>query len=872
MSLNVIGLISGGKDSLFCLAHCIQNGHKVVALANLCPHKEASQNDLQEGVDLDSFMYQTVGHTIIPLYSEALCLPLYRRATIGRAIQTGKDYSTTEALGNHNSAALNQSEASGGMMQDETEDMYLLLQEVVRQHPEANAVSAGAILSTYQRTRVESVAVRLGLIPLAYLWQYPALPAPNGWEDTLTSLLDHMYSAGCDARIIKIASGGIRSDLLFANVADTTTRSRLVSGLSQFHLDPGQESALRGAVLGEGGEYETLALDGPGILWKRRIEVVCTGSHDAEGGISYAHFGISKIVDKVENHDNDIPIPTQLDLRFVAIFGDLLKDSDSTQLSSGQKQPSLHTSNSPIYPQNPSFIMTLTSIQVSNLVSHQPGDAATQFLNIVSTLSDRLQTMASTSELSPTLKAVLQQYLGKSRALIRRTISTTLLLRSIDSFASVNNIYNSQLWPQGLPNPPARVTIAAPLPDGVEVVLSLIIDLRDDPRESKGLHVQSRSYWAPANIGPYSQAISSSITCGNLLTPVEAVHMAGQIPLIPASMELADGTFAYQAVLALQHLWRVGQERGVDFWVGAGVAYLPQGEAAETIRKAREAARIWHLGHSVDEKGINCSQLTPDAHHDDNEDGEMDIWHLQHNHGFLASSSEMTIGNHLHVLPNYDIFEQTPMSTYETQHSTSPTFIAAEVTDLPRHALIEWWSTGLAGLASRAGREHCKTFTVSKKEEHKAWTVHGVLIEYHNLKDSATTDGHGGEASSNSEAESDTSIDGMTAFITLTIGADAKLDTVPKTQEEILNVLSSSSGSSITTVSSQWRYDVVTAHSLMSLSSNPETRKALETVPILQQANLVPCYHVWASTDPDDEECVQEVAVAVIMRIDTFRV
>ena len=35
--LNVIALVSGGKDSFFSLLHCLANGHRVVALANLYP-------------------------------------------------------------------------------------------------------------------------------------------------------------------------------------------------------------------------------------------------------------------------------------------------------------------------------------------------------------------------------------------------------------------------------------------------------------------------------------------------------------------------------------------------------------------------------------------------------------------------------------------------------------------------------------------------------------------------------------------------------------------------------------------------------------------------------------------------------------------
>ena len=46
-SLNVIALISGGKDSFFSLLHCIENGHRIVALANLFPQDEKTPNSLQ---------------------------------------------------------------------------------------------------------------------------------------------------------------------------------------------------------------------------------------------------------------------------------------------------------------------------------------------------------------------------------------------------------------------------------------------------------------------------------------------------------------------------------------------------------------------------------------------------------------------------------------------------------------------------------------------------------------------------------------------------------------------------------------------------------------------------------------------------------
>ena len=60
--------------------------------------------------ELDSYMYQTVGHHAIDLYAEAMGLPLYRRTIQGQSKVTGHDYTPTE--------------------NDEVEDLYQLLLEV----------------------------------------------------------------------------------------------------------------------------------------------------------------------------------------------------------------------------------------------------------------------------------------------------------------------------------------------------------------------------------------------------------------------------------------------------------------------------------------------------------------------------------------------------------------------------------------------------------------------------------------------------------------------------------------------------------------------------------------------------------------------
>ena len=265
-SLNVIALISGGKDSLFSILHCQANGHRVVALANLHPGPLPNG----EEQDTNSYMYQTVGHSVVPLYSQALDLPLYRRQITGTAVDSNRDYaapltssSSQQTHGQKQKIDLEDGEEIVEQ-DDETEDLVPLLKRVMQAHPTANAISTGAILSTYQRTRVESVALRLGLTPLAYLWQYPLLPPCEQ-----SALLRDMRAVGQQAIIIKTASGGLDSSFLGLDVAGGPAAvARLSKAMGMFGDEVGA-----GAILGEGGEFETLAGFAPVPRGKNRSGV-----------------------------------------------------------------------------------------------------------------------------------------------------------------------------------------------------------------------------------------------------------------------------------------------------------------------------------------------------------------------------------------------------------------------------------------------------------------------------------------------------------------------------------------------------------------------------------------------------------------------
>ncbi|XP_049681084.1 diphthine--ammonia ligase isoform X1 [Accipiter gentilis] len=242
--MRVVALISGGKDSCYNMMQCVAAGHQIVALANLRPAENTGQTD-----ELDSYMYQTVGHHAIDLYADALDLPLYRGFIKGTSVNTGRVYTTCQ--------------------QDEVEDLYHLM-KLVKDKEGVEGVSVGAILSDYQRVRVEDVCRRLNLQPLAYLWRRKQ-----------EILLKEIISSNIQAIIIKVAAFGLDPD------------KHLGKTLDQMEPDLLELSEKYGVhVCGEGGEYETFTLDCP--LFKKKIAVdsakVVVHSADAFAPVAYLRF------------------------------------------------------------------------------------------------------------------------------------------------------------------------------------------------------------------------------------------------------------------------------------------------------------------------------------------------------------------------------------------------------------------------------------------------------------------------------------------------------------------------------------------------------------------------------------------------------
>ncbi|CEJ94993.1 hypothetical protein VHEMI10497 [[Torrubiella] hemipterigena] len=646
-SLNVIALISGGKDSFYSLLHCLENGHRVVALANLFPPRSESESYetevIEPGVeltrsnvtgkddgrgeehDLNSFMYQTVGHEIIPLYAQATGLPLYRQCIRGGAAQHERDYSYNPHIENA----------------DETESMIPLLQTIMKRHPEANALCSGAILSTYQRTRVESIAQRLGLTPLAYLWKYTALPFDVSKSNEAQLLVD-MADAGLEARIIKVASAGLDESYLWQTASSQEGSEKIKSALRKF-------GAVEGAALGEGGEFETLVVKGPVPLFKKHIVVPETGRkiiHEG-GGSTWVMLDGAHLSDKEPSASNQSCVrqPKLLDAKFEQIQNDLVSGKDSNARA-GSYTAKLRSS------------VQVTELDDIRHMSFFAGEAdVVQTIDEeTSLLVDQIRAQLMNGELNP-----------------NQMTTVIIVLRRMSDFPAINAKYG-ELFSQ--PNPPSRVTISCGdlLPERRNIMIHITIPRKPGDSARDGLHVQSRSHWAPANIGPYSQSIGISSASGS--SGLKATYVAGQIPLLPASMQLPTQTatsLELQITLSLQHLWRIGLDRRIQTWTSA-VAYFARSASKDEMKsKAKLARRAWQTIHELQED-------------EEEDEGGPDLWDLKYNPEYisLANTGQQASNKHL---PDFDIFS---LSQQNELQSCIPPVFAVEVEELPRQSAVEW--------------------------------------------------------------------------------------------------------------------------------------------------------------------------------------
>ncbi|KAL0101093.1 hypothetical protein PUN28_018744 [Cardiocondyla obscurior] len=501
--MKVVALISGGKDSCFNMMQCVAAGHEIVALANLYP---------VEKDDLDSFMFQTVGHQGVKYIAQAVGLPIYRYPTFGKANVQEKYYYPTES--------------------DEVEDLFKLL-STVKERENIEAVSSGAILSDYQRNRVENVCNRLGLISLSYLWRRD--------QD---ELLDEMIQSSVNAILIKVAALGLEIKHLGKSISEM--QPHLVKIKEKYGVNS----------CGEGGEYETFTLDCP--LFAKSIVIdeyeSIVNSRDNVAPVGYLRF--TKI--HLEEKDNGELEKLSLSERLKNVLIKSPQDYIAEIIG-----PELHDGCNLSEDENDEHACESNSLKASNSDQFHP-PSPMEILYEEEDYPDapvvnRNQTgwfwFGGIVGKHPDVTSAMEEALEKLSSLIQNEslcpsdiVAMTLYIKDMSNYKIINEVYVSWL---GKRNPAVRVCVECPLNVHVALDATAYKESQEsgDKRTCKRhtMHVQSISHWAPANIGPYSQAVRVG----------DVILVAGQIPLIPGNMNLLDMNIKRQCRLTLRHIDRI---------------------------------------------------------------------------------------------------------------------------------------------------------------------------------------------------------------------------------------------------------------------------------------------------------------------------
>jgi len=153
----------------------------------------------------DSYMFHSINIHLTELLAEAINIPLVKKSTKGEK-------------------------------EKELIDLKNLLQDL-----KIDGVISGAIASEYQRTRIEKICDEIGIKSFTPLW-----------HKNQELLLRDQVKAGFHIIIVGVFASGFDETWL-GKIIDEQTIDTLVSLHEKYQIN----------IAGEGGEFETLVLDGP---------------------------------------------------------------------------------------------------------------------------------------------------------------------------------------------------------------------------------------------------------------------------------------------------------------------------------------------------------------------------------------------------------------------------------------------------------------------------------------------------------------------------------------------------------------------------------------------------------------------------------
>ncbi len=212
-----VSLFSGGKDSSWALYRAMEEGLNVSRLLTVHPTG-------------DSYMYHTPATRLAALAAESVGIDL---------VEVEPDDFGADDV-----------DDAGVQGDDELEPMETALRELaVEDGIDLAGVTAGAVESEFQTSRIRGMCDRLDIDLFAPLWR----------EDPV-ALAEAMFDAGFEIRIVQVAAYGLDESWLGRRY-DADALAELLDLRKEYGVHP----------LGEGGEFETYVVDGPHM--DRRIDL-----------------------------------------------------------------------------------------------------------------------------------------------------------------------------------------------------------------------------------------------------------------------------------------------------------------------------------------------------------------------------------------------------------------------------------------------------------------------------------------------------------------------------------------------------------------------------------------------------------------------
>ena len=200
--MRLAALVTGGKDSILALYRAQQMGHTIEVLATMIPERS------------DSYMFHFPNIHLTDYISRALEIPLVKAPT-------------------------------SGIKEKELEDLRKLLASL-----EVEGVVTGAVLSLYQKERIDRLCDELGIKSVAPLWH----------KDPL-EIMKKLIRLKFKVIIVGVYAFGLDQTWLGQEI-NSERLEKLVELHEKYQI----------SLVGEGGEYESLVLDAP--IYKKRLEII----------------------------------------------------------------------------------------------------------------------------------------------------------------------------------------------------------------------------------------------------------------------------------------------------------------------------------------------------------------------------------------------------------------------------------------------------------------------------------------------------------------------------------------------------------------------------------------------------------------------